>query len=276
MSNTFSDPDARRPAARARRSHARAGARTSSTARASCRRSRPGSSWREFALGCFWGAERRVLADSRACTPPPSATPAAARRTRPTTRSAPGAPGTPRRCWWSSIRRRSSYAELLRVFWESHDPTQGMRQGNDVGTQYRSAHLHALDDGAAAPRRWPRARPTRQALARGRASARSPPRSPRPARSTTPRTTTSSTWPRTPAATAASAAPAWRVRGSAFMRTNPSVRMNPDPRGFPRRAGPPGLALVYRAGCGPYNAAPSVNKPLRSCHAAGPGRSAHL
>jgi peptide-methionine (S)-S-oxide reductase len=34
---------------------------------------------------------------------------------------------------------RVSYEELLRVFWEGHDPTQGMRQGNDVGTQYRSA-----------------------------------------------------------------------------------------------------------------------------------------
>ena len=32
-----------------------------------------------------------------------------------------------------------AYADLLRVFWEAHDPTQGMRQGNDVGTQYRSA-----------------------------------------------------------------------------------------------------------------------------------------
>src|SRR5205085_5583154 len=34
---------------------------------------------------------------------------------------------------------RVSYSDLLRVFWESHNPTQGMRQGNDTGTQYRSA-----------------------------------------------------------------------------------------------------------------------------------------
>ena len=41
--------------------------------------------------------------------------------------------------------KRISYEELLRVFWESHDPTQGMRQGNDVGTQYRSA-IYAIGD----------------------------------------------------------------------------------------------------------------------------------
>ena len=41
---------------------------------------------------------------------------------------------------------RVSYAEILRTFWESHDPTQGMRQGNDVGTQYRSAIFFTSED----------------------------------------------------------------------------------------------------------------------------------
>ena len=39
-----------------------------------------------------------------------------------------------------------SYDDLLRVFWEGHDPTQGMRQGNDVGTQYRSGVYTYSDD----------------------------------------------------------------------------------------------------------------------------------
>ena len=44
---------------------------------------------------------------------------------------------------------RTSYADLLKVFWENHDPTQGMRQGNDVGTQYRSAIYPTTDEQAA-------------------------------------------------------------------------------------------------------------------------------
>src|SRR3954454_8621348 len=40
---------------------------------------------------------------------------------------------------------KTSYEEMLRLFWEGHDPTQGMRQGNDVGTQYRSAILYTSD-----------------------------------------------------------------------------------------------------------------------------------
>ena len=45
--------------------------------------------------------------------------------------------------------RETSYRELLKTFWESHDPTQGMRQGNDIGTQYRSG-IYTFDDEQAA------------------------------------------------------------------------------------------------------------------------------
>ena len=41
---------------------------------------------------------------------------------------------------------QTSYEEMLRLFWENHDPTQGMRQGNDVGTQYRSAVYWTSDE----------------------------------------------------------------------------------------------------------------------------------
>ena len=41
---------------------------------------------------------------------------------------------------------KTSYEEILRLFWENHDPTQGMRQGNDVGTQYRSAIYYTTDE----------------------------------------------------------------------------------------------------------------------------------
>jgi len=47
---------------------------------------------------------------------------------------------------------RTSYENMLKIFWEAHDPTQGMRQGNDVGTQYRSAIYTFSDEQAAAAR----------------------------------------------------------------------------------------------------------------------------
>ena len=72
--------------------------------------------------------------------------------------SAPAAPATPRSC--ARLRpEQTSYDELLEAFWENHDPTQGMRQGNDVGTQYRTA-IYTLQSRSSAggrglPRRLP-------------------------------------------------------------------------------------------------------------------------
>ena len=96
---------------------------------------------------------------------------------------------------------QTSYETLLRTFWEGHDPTQGMRQGNDVGTQYRSG-IYAFDAGAARRGGGVDARLMQKRLKPGglRAGHDRDRATRRP--STTPRTTTSSTWRRTPAAIA--------------------------------------------------------------------------
>ena len=90
-----------------------------------------------FGLGCFWGAERRFWQ-----TPGVLSTQvgyAAGFTKNPTYREVcTGNTGHNEVVQVVFDPTRVSYEQLLRVFWESHDPTQGMRQGNDVGTQYRS------------------------------------------------------------------------------------------------------------------------------------------
>ena len=91
-----------------------------------------------FGMGCFWGAERKfwqtpgVVSTSvgyaGGLTPNPTYEEVCSGRT--------GHAEVVRAIFDPA---RVSYEDLLRVFWEAHDPTQGMRQGNDVGTQYRSA-----------------------------------------------------------------------------------------------------------------------------------------
>ncbi len=91
-----------------------------------------------FAMGCFWGAEKRFWAlegvfttavgYQGGFTPNPTYEEVCTGRT--------GHAEVVRVVWDPRVL---SFEHLLRVFWEGHDPTQGMRQGNDVGTQYRSA-----------------------------------------------------------------------------------------------------------------------------------------
>jgi peptide-methionine (S)-S-oxide reductase len=91
-----------------------------------------------FGLGCFWGAERKfwqidgvyatAVGYAGGFTPNPTYGEVCSGRT-----------GHTEAVLVVFDPEKVSYRDLLRVFWEAHDPTQGMRQGNDVGTQYRSA-----------------------------------------------------------------------------------------------------------------------------------------
>jgi peptide-methionine (S)-S-oxide reductase len=90
-----------------------------------------------FGLGCFWGAERRFWQAQGVFTT--AAGYAGGMTPNPTYEEVcSGMTGHNEVVMVVYDPARISYDELLRLFWESHDPTQGMRQGNDVGTQYRS------------------------------------------------------------------------------------------------------------------------------------------
>jgi len=90
-----------------------------------------------FGMGCFWGAEKKFWQLSGVYTT--AAGYAAGFTPNPTYREVcSGQTGQNEVVLVVFDPSKVSYESLLRTFWENHDPTQGMRQGNDVGTQYRS------------------------------------------------------------------------------------------------------------------------------------------
>ena len=98
-----------------------------------------------FAMGCFWGAERKFWELPGVYSTAVGY--AAGHTPNPTYREVcSGLTGHAEVVLVVYDPKTVSYDELLRVFWENHDPTQGMRQGNDVGTQYRSGIYTYGDD----------------------------------------------------------------------------------------------------------------------------------
>ena len=97
-----------------------------------------------FGMGCFWGAEKKFWALPGVYSTAVGY--AAGHTPNPTYREVcTGLTGHNEVVLVVYDPAKVRYDELLRVFWENHDPTQGMRQGNDVGTQYRSG-IYFFDD----------------------------------------------------------------------------------------------------------------------------------
>ncbi len=110
----------------------------------------PGTRTAIFGMGCFWGAERKFweLGDGIVTT---AVGYAGGYTPNPTYEEVcSGRTGHTEAVLVAYDPSKVTYEQLLATFWEDHDPTQGMRQGNDVGSQYRSAIYTDGDDQAAA------------------------------------------------------------------------------------------------------------------------------
>ena len=98
-----------------------------------------------FGMGCFWGVERKYWQLDGIYTT--SAGYAGGQTPNPTYEEVcSGLTGHAEVVMVAFDPAKIAYEDLLRVFWENHDPTQGMRQGNDLGTQYRSAIYWTNED----------------------------------------------------------------------------------------------------------------------------------